>query len=79
MNRNPSGRWFFSFWKAWRIAWIQGPADGVHDEPDVGLHAADFDVGLIRNKDVARMIIVMVHEGFHTDGGCFTVIRDLLA
>lgn len=56
-----------------------GTADGVHDEPDVGLHAADFDVGLIRNKDVARMIIVMIHEGFHTDGGCLTVIRDLLA
>lgn len=56
-----------------------GTADRVHDEPDVGLHAADFDVGLIRNKDVDWMIIVMIYEGFHTDGGCLTVIRGLLA
>lgn len=57
----------------------QWPIIFAVDKPDVGFHAADFDIGLIRNKDVARMIIVMIHEGFHTDGGCLTVIRDLLA
>ena len=57
--RNPSGRWLFQLLESLAhcldtgidrtvhrgcIA-DDGTADGVHDEPDVGLHAADFDVG----------------------------------
>ena len=55
-----------------------GTADSVHDEPDVRLHPTDFDVSLICDKDVARMVIVMVNERFHAEGCCFAVVRDLL-
>ena len=53
-------------------------ADSVHDEPDVGFDAADLDVSLIRDKRRAGTVVIMVHKRFDADGGCLTVVCDLL-
>lgn len=55
-----------------------GTFGGIHDEPDIGLDATDFDVGLISGKGITGTIIIVVYKGFDADGGCFTVVGDLL-
>ena len=55
-----------------------GAGGGVHDEPDVGFDAADFDVCLIRGEHVSFFVGVLVNKGLDTDSGSFTVVGDLL-
>ena len=55
-----------------------GAGGGVHDEPDVGFDAADFDVCLIRGEHVSFFVGVLVNKGLDTDGGSFTIVSDLL-
>ena len=51
---------------------------GIHDEPDVGLEAADLDIGLIRGKGSAGTVIVGVHKWLNADSGGPAVVGDLL-
>ncbi len=44
---------------------------GVHDEPDVGFDAADFDVCLICGEHVSFFVGVLVNKGLDTDSGQF--------
>ena len=51
---------------------------GVHDEPDVGFDAADFDVGFIRGEDFSFFVGILIHKGLDADGGSLAVVGDLL-
>ena len=55
-----------------------GAGRRIHDEPDVGLDAADFDVGLISSEHVPFFVGVLIHKGFDTDSGGLAVVGDLL-
>ena len=55
-----------------------GPTGGIHDEPDVGFDAADFDVGFISHKGFSFAIMVLIDERFDADGSGLTVVGDLL-
>lgn len=55
-----------------------GAPGNIHDEPDVSLDTADFDVGFISSKHVAGVVRVVVNKWFDADGSCFAVIRYLL-
>lgn len=55
-----------------------GAGGGVHDEPDIGFDAADFDVGLISSEHVPFFIGVLIHKGFDADSGGPAVVGDLL-
>ena len=55
-----------------------GTAGGVHDQPDVGFYAADFDVGFIGHKGFSFAIGILIDEGFDTDGRGLAVVGDLL-
>ena len=55
-----------------------GTAGSIHDQPDVGFDASDFDVGLIGHKGFPFAIGVLIDEGFDTDGCGLTVVGDLL-
>ena len=50
----------------------------VHDKPDVGLDAADLDVGLIRGEYLPLFVRVLVDKRFDADSGRFAVVCDLL-
>ena len=55
-----------------------GTAGSVHDQPDVGFDAADFDVGFIGHKGFPFAIRVLIDEGFDADGRGLAVVGDLL-
>ena len=55
-----------------------GAGGGVHDEPDVGFDATDFDVCLVSREHVSFFVGVLVNKGLDADGGSFTVVGDLL-
>ena len=50
----------------------------IHDEPDVGLDAADFDVGLIRGEHIPFFVGILIDEGLDADGGSLAVVGNLL-
>ena len=60
------------------LAADDGPTGGIHDEPDVGFDAADFDVGFISHKGFPFAIMVLIDERFDADGCGFAVVGDLL-
>ena len=55
-----------------------GPGGGVHDEPDVGFDAADFDVGFISGKYFPFFVGVLIDKGLDADGGSLAVVGYLL-
>ncbi len=55
-----------------------GACSGIHDEPDVGFDAADFDVGFISGEHVSFFVGVLIHKGFDADGGGLAVVGNLL-
>ena len=55
-----------------------GTAGSIHDQPDVGFDAADFDVGFIGHKGFPFAIGVLIDKGFDADGCGLTVVGDLL-
>lgn len=55
-----------------------GACGGIHNEPDVGFDATDFDVCLVSCEHVPLFVGILVNEGFDADGGSFTVVGDLL-
>ena len=55
-----------------------GTTGSIHDEPDVCFDATDFYVGFVSGKHFPRLVIVVVNEGFNTDGCRFAVIGYLL-
>ncbi len=55
-----------------------GAGGSFHDETDVGLDAADLDVGLIRGEHIPFFVGILVNKGPDADSGSFTVVGDLL-
>ncbi len=55
-----------------------GAGRRIHDEPDAGLDAADFDAGLIRGEHIPFFVGVLIDEGFDADSGSLAVVGDLL-
>ena len=55
-----------------------GPGGGVHDEPDVGFDAADFDIGFISGKYFPFFVGVLIDKGLDADGGSLAVVGYLL-
>ena len=55
-----------------------GAGNGVHDEPDVSLDAADLDIGFVSGKHAALFVGVVVNKGLDADGSGLTVVGDLL-
>ena len=55
-----------------------GAGRRVHDEPDVGLDAADFDVGLICGEHIPFWVGIVVNEGLNAEGCSLAVVGDLL-
>ena len=55
-----------------------GALCGVHDEPDIGLEAADLDVGLVSGEGIAGAIVIAVYERLVAVGGSLAVVCDLL-
>ena len=53
-------------------------AGSIHDEPDVCFDTTGFYVGFVSSKYFSRLVIVVVNEGFDTDGCCFTVVGYML-
>ena len=51
---------------------------GVHDQPDIGLDTADFDVGFIGHKGFSFVIRVLIYKGLDADGCGLAVVGDLL-
>src|SRR5699024_12547888 len=50
----------------------------VHNEPDVGFDTTDLDISFAGNKGISLFVGRLIHKGFDTDGGSFTVVGDLL-
>ena len=50
----------------------------IHDKPDVGFDAADFDVGFIGGEHIPLFVRILVNEGLDADSGSLAVIGDLL-
>lgn len=55
-----------------------GSGSGIHNEPDVGFYATDFDIGLISGEHAPFFVRILVDKGFDADGGGLTVVGDLL-
>ena len=55
-----------------------GTAGSVHNEPDVGFDAADFDVGFIGDKCFPFVIGILINKRLDADSGSFAVVGDLL-
>ena len=55
-----------------------GSGGGIHDEPDIGLDASDFDIGFIRCEDIPSFVGVQVNKGLDADSGGLTVVCNLL-
>ena len=55
-----------------------GAGRRIHDEPDVGFEAADFDVGLISGEHIPFFVGILIDEGLDADSGSLAVVGDLL-
>lgn len=55
-----------------------GTLDGIHDEPDISLLAANLDVGLVSGEIAGRLVIVVIYERLDEHGRGLAVIGDLL-
>jgi len=51
---------------------------GIHDEPDIGFHSADLDIGLVSCQGITGPVIVVVDKGLDADGSGLAVVGDLL-
>ena len=60
------------------LAADDGAGRRIHDEPDVGLDAADLDVGLIRSEHIPFFVGIPIDEGLDADSGSLAVVGDLL-
>jgi len=49
----------------------------IHDEPDIGFDAADFNVGFVSGEDFSFLVRILVNKGFDAQGRSFAVISDL--
>ena len=50
----------------------------IHDKPDIGFDAADFDIGFISSKHFSGSVVIVIYKRFHADGGSFAVVGNLL-
>ena len=55
-----------------------GTLDGIHDEPDISLLAANLDVGLVSGEIAGRLVIVVIYERLDEHSRGLAVIGDLL-
>ena len=50
----------------------------IHNEPDVGFDAADFDVSFISGEHIPFFVRILVNERLDADSGSLAVVCDLL-
>ena len=50
----------------------------IHNEPDVGFDAADFDVGFISGEHIPFFVRIVIYERLDADGSCLAVAGNLL-
>ena len=55
-----------------------GAGCGIHDKPDIGFDAADFDVSFISGEHISFFVRIVVNEGLDADSSSLTVVCDLL-
>lgn len=55
-----------------------GTGGGVHDEPDIGFDAADFDVGLVSSEHFIFLVRVLVNKRLDAHRCSFAVVGNLL-
>ena len=55
-----------------------GAGGRVHDEPDIGFDATDFNVGFVRGENISFFVGVLVNKGLDTDGGGLAAVGYLL-
>ena len=55
-----------------------GASGGIHDEPDIGFDASDFDVGLVSSENIPLFVRILINKGLDADSGSFAVVGDLL-
>ncbi len=55
-----------------------GAGSGVHDEPDVGFDATDFDVGFISSEHSIFLVRVLLSKRLSTHCRSFAVVGNLL-
>ena len=53
-----------------------GAGHFIHNEPDIGFHAADLDIGFISHELVRGLIIIGIHKGTDNDRSCFCIVID---
>lgn len=46
----------------------------VNDEPDIGFHAFDLDVGLISGQFIGRVVVIGIHERADKDSRSFGIV-----
>ena len=55
-----------------------GAGGSIHDEPDIGFNATDFNVGFVSGENIAFFVGVLVDKGLDTDSGGLAVVGYLL-
>ena len=55
-----------------------GACGRIHDEPDIGFDATDFNVGFVSGENLSFFVRVLVNKGFDTDSGGLAVVGYLL-
>lgn len=55
-----------------------GTAGSIHNESDKGFDVSDFNIGFISSIIVSGIVIVIIYEELHANGGSHAIISDLL-
>lgn len=55
-----------------------GTACGIHDEPDIGFNATDFNISFIRGEGSLLFVWILVDKRLNADSGGFAVVGNLL-
>lgn len=55
-----------------------GTACGIHDEPDIGFNATDFNISFIRGEGSPLFVWILVDKRLNADSGGFAVVGNLL-
>ena len=50
----------------------------MHDEPDIGFNATDFNISFIRGEGSPLFVWILVDKRLNADSGGFAVVGNLL-
>lgn len=48
--------------------------DFVHDEPDIGFNATDFNVSFIGSQFIGWIIVIRIHKRTDDDSSCLSIV-----